>query len=36
MLRASGDMGTLYTRWNGRCYRAAQFAQQDGNVYQGN
>jgi len=26
-------MGTLYTRWNGRAYRAAQFAQQDGNAY---
>lgn len=31
--RFGRDMGTLYTRWNGRTYRAAQFAQLDGNAY---
>jgi len=31
--RFGKDFGTLYTRWNGRAYRASQFAQQDGNAY---
>lgn len=31
--RFGKDMGTLYTRHNGRLYRAAQFPQQDSGVY---
>jgi hypothetical protein len=31
--RYGKDYGTLYARWNGRVWRAAQFAQQDTGVY---